>query len=289
MKFTDLLSEHGVRYLTEGNHHCRPGWVQLDCPFCGRNAGKFHMGYSIEKNFVSCWKCGHHRLGETLAELTGLTVKQAIKALEGVERFKVERIEKQGKLVPPKCLGPLLPAHRKYLRSRGYVPDDIERVWKVQGIGVAPRLSWRLFIPIHLRGEVVSWTTRSVSASATLRYVSASEDQEAVPHKSLLYGEDLARHAICVVEGPLDAWKVGPGCVATCGTSYTRAQLLRMSRYPVIGLCFDNEPTAQARAAQLRDDLSAFGGSVMNIRLDAKDAGEASDKELRQIRKALGL
>ena len=248
------------------------------------------MGYNLAKGYVHCWKCGKHSLTETMAELTGLSFKAARKQLGGLEivRSKV-KVERRGKLVMPSGVGPLQTAHVRYLEGRGFDVDELEDIWHVKGIGVAARLQWRIFIPIELHGETVSWTTRSINPDAELRYRSAAEEEEAVNHKTLLYGEDLARHAICVVEGPLDAWKIGPGSVATCGTSTTPAQLLRMSKYPVRGICFDNELAAQRRARALADALKVFPGDTFNIQLDSKDAGEATDSELQQIRRTLGL
>ena len=292
MQFTDLLDQHGVDWISEGDRHCREGWVQMQCPFCGRGSRKYHLGYNIAERYVNCYQCGYHRLTETVMALTGLSFPDAKNALGGVGvRIESKPVPKKtGTLVIPKHVGPMQKPHRRYLRDvRGMDPDVIERVWQVQGIGIAPRLSWRLFIPIMLDGEVVSWTTRSIGSNAKVRYMSASEAQEAVPHKSLLYGEHFVESVICVVEGPLDAWKIGPGCVATCGTGYSRAQVRRISQYPIRALCFDNEPAAQQRARSLADDLSVFPGETMVVTLDSKDAGEASEKELRKLRKGIGL
>jgi len=290
MKFTELLAEHGIEFLAEGNKHCREGWVQLDCPWCGRNSRKFHMGYNLEKNYVHCWKCAKHGLVETLTELTGLSFRESRRLLGSLEAYRgPKRIEKRGKLMLPPGLGPLRRAHVEYLEGRGFNVAELERLWDIQGIGISSRLQWRVFIPIKLRGETVSWTTRAVDPNVTQRYISAGEEEEMLNHKTLLYGEDLAKHAICVVEGPMDVWKIGPGAVATFGTAIKQAQLLRMSRYPIVGICYDNETVAQSRARQMAEDLKSFGGRVCLLHLDAKDAGEASEKELRSIRKELGL
>lgn len=296
MRFEDLLIENGIELRRSGeDKHSREGWIQLQCPFCGgRGSGKFHLGFNIAQGNLSCWKCGSHSQAETLVAYMGISYREARKALDGLEKSRIkEVVKKQGVLKLPKGLEPLLPAHRRYLKGRGFDPDVLSEVWDLQCIGLASKLSWRVFIPIKFQGEMVSWTTRSISPTAELRYVSASEDQESIPHKSLLYGEDKAKHAICVVEGPMDVWRIGPGAVATCGTAISRAQILRMAKYPVIGIALDNDTeeggTAQRRARKLADELSAFGGDVQLIKLDSKDAGCASDEEINEIRKELGL
>jgi len=65
--------------------------------------------------------------------------------------------------------------------------------------------------------------------------------------------------------------------------------VLRLSRYPVRGVCFDSEPAAQRRAHELVDLLSAFEGETFNIQIDSKDPGCATDSEVATIRKTLGL
>jgi len=248
-----------------------------------------HMGYNIAKGYVHCYRCGHHRLRETVAELGGITLAKARQLLEGLETSAVrETIRPQGKLTLPKGLGPLLPAHARYLRRRGFDAAELVGLWGLQGIGLASRLAWRIFIPIHLDGQVVSWTTRATADDVEARYISARPEEEAVHHKDLLYGEQMASHAICVVEGPTGVWKIGPGAVATLGTGYTRAQFSRMAKYPVIRICFDPEPVAQQRAIQLAQDLASFGGDVQNLVLeDSEDPGALTDNELKKIRAAL--
>jgi hypothetical protein len=292
--FTDILQDNHVEFFEEGHHHCRPGWVQMDCPFCGRGSQRYHMGYNLKSGYLHCWKCGPHRMAETLAELLEIDVKKAFGMLKGVERGGGPRtVEKhRGTLVMPKGVGPLLPAHRRYLEGRGFDPDALAAEWGVQGIGLASRLQWRLFIPITFQEQVVSFTTRAISEDAELRYVSASAQEEAMNHKEILYGEDHCRHACCLVEGPISAWGIGHGGAATCGTGFTQAQLNRFARFPVRGVCFDAEPAAQRRAREVVDQMSVFPGETYNFVLDhGKDpaSNAKTRKEALLIRKTLGL
>jgi hypothetical protein len=190
-----------------------------------------------------------------------------------------------GKLQLPRGLVDLMPQHIKYLEGRGFNVNKLKKLWDVQAIGMCGELRWRVFIPIKYQGKTVSWTTRSIRADATLRYWSASSDQESVPHKSLLYGEDYCRHSVIVHEGAIDAWSVGPGATATCGIGYSQAQLIKIAKYPRRTICFDNEPAAQKRARELCNILEALPGQTNNVQLDAKDANTASRRELRLLRK----
>jgi hypothetical protein len=193
----------------------------------------------------------------------------------------------RGTLVLPKGIGDFQPAHKRYLQNRGICFESLARLWGVRGIGIHATLPWRLFIPIQFQGRVVSWTTRSISDKGVVRYMSAPADHEAVNHKRILYGEDFCRHAIIVHEGPTDAWRTGPGAVATCGTGFSRSQVLRISKYPIRVICFDNETEAQKRSSHLCDLIESFPGETYNVTLSAKDAAEATEMEIKELRRFL--
>jgi len=289
--FSDFCLEHNINCIAPGGGHkrARPGWVQLDCPFCGRYSNKFHLGFNISAGFFVCWKCGWHPPNKVLAEILGVSFKEGTKLFSGVEvnRSTVEKIT--GKLKLPKRIKPLQAAHKRYLIGRGFKPGKLARIWGLKGIGVSVnRWAWRVFIPITYKGQVVSYTSRSiVDDEFTLRYLSAAAEDEAINHKELLYGADLTSGACVVVEGPADAWNIGPGAVATCGIGYSPAQLARISAYPVRAICFDNGTKAQERAAELCDVLMTLPGVTYNVQLDADDPGSAPKKEIKKLRKAI--
>lgn len=274
MDVTELLTEYGIRFVRQGEHkHARRGWVQIDCPWCGRGSERYHFGINVVFRNANCYRCGRHRLGDTLAELTRKPLREVLAKLGGLAR-EVLPERPVGRLVLPNGLADLLPAHKRYLRGRGFDPALLEKVWGIRGIGIAAKLGWRVWIPIHFRGSVVSWTTRAIG-NVEMRYVSAAAEQEAIPHKTILYGEDYVRNTIVVQEGPIDTWAVGPGSVCTCGTGYSAEQAARISMYPNRVICFDNEPAAQRRAADLCDLLAVLPGQTHNVQLDAKDAADA--------------
>ncbi len=284
MKFAEILEDSGIPYLSEGDHHCTAGWLQFECPFCGKGSGKHHMGYHLSAGYVNCWKCGYHNLAHTVAVLTNSMFMQAVRLLERVDHEQ-SRPKLIGKYTPPTS-SLLSQPHDKYLRRRRLDPMEMMRLWNLQGIGLHSTLSWRILIPIYYQGKAVSWSTRSIG-KASPKYVSASPSEEAMNHRELLYGEDYCRHAIIIHEGPADVWQTGPGSVALFGTGYSAAQMAKIARYPIRVICLDNEPQAQQRARRLTDELSPFPGETYNVRLDAKDAGEASPAEIQELRKFL--
>jgi DNA primase len=249
------------------------------------------MGFNLERGYVNCWSCGKHPLAETVSELTGKSRPEASKLVNELEEVEGEEEARviRSKLVLPKGVKAMKKIHRDYLRSRNLDPDYIEKVWGTKGIGLTERFQNRIFIPITQRGLTVSWTTRAVSPKAKLRYVSASPSEEAINHKELLYGEELAGMAGLFVEGPFDVWNIGMGAMGTFGTGFLEAQVARMSRFYYRTICFDPEPAAQKRAKELMDMLSSCPGITQNVILDAEDPGSASPKERRLLRRCAKL
>lgn len=286
MKFTDILDQHGIPYKTEGQH-TRPGWINLECCFCH---GPLYLGYKIETGHCNCWRCGHVPTILVVKALTKLSATECKHLLGSVDKLVDvhEEVRKRGKLVVPKMTVPLQPAQREYLLERGFVPAKLEKLWHVHAVSAdAPRLKHRIFIPIHWNGRTVSWTTRAIRDNVAARYISAGPQEEIMPHKQMLYGEDFVRGTVVVHEGPLDVWTTGPGAVATFGTGHSSAQVQRIAAYPVRYICFDAEPEAQKRARALVDALSVLPGDTYNISLDSKDIAEAGPKEIKQLRKLL--
>lgn len=301
MTFLEFLKQEGIQTAGEGeDKHSRPGWVQMECIWCGKGSGKLHLGYNIERKSLACWKCKGHSAISYVMEYTGKPYGYAKDLLGSGGDDDYQRTEiksRRGTLVLPKPIRPLGKVHLRYLERR-LPKEEIER-WDLQGLHEYAicrtpadkiiNLNWRVFIPYKLGGETLSWTTRAIGKDVEPRYWSASDDCEKVNHKELLFGEDFCSHAVCAVEGPFDAMHCGPGFVALSGTAYTRAQVLRLSRFLVRGVWFDNEPKAQEQADKLCDALDQFPGDTYKISSDSEDPGTASAKEIARVRRALNL
>ena len=287
MNIRDILSDLGIDYAESGSHrHVTAGWVGIDCD-CTPGTQKYKRGIHLAHGYTSCWSCGYLSLADALVSASGEPWNR-VKALVG--GFDSERFERKddvrGTLEIPSGVGPLLPAHKRYLRGRGFDPDHLEKFWGVRGIGLASDLAWRLWIPRVRNGKTVSWTTRAIDDSVYRRYVSAEKEQEALSPKRMLFGLDHCRHACVVLEGELDAIRVGPGAVATMGVGYSRAQTVLISRFPVRVIAFDSELEAQERAKRLAESLAAFPGRTTRIELStAKDAAAATEKEIKRLRR----
>lgn len=284
MNIEELLDELNVAYLSTGHKHCRTGWLQLrHCPFC--SSSNYHLGFNTTNSYFVCWRCGWHSTWEVLQRL-GVGPGRIKELLGQFTSNPISKVQAgPGKLKEPKVKGPLQSAHKRYLQERGFDWKQLVQLWRIEGIGIHQRLGWRIYIPIAYRGATVSWTTRAIGNRVTQRYLSASAAEESVPHKHTCYGIDYCRHSVVICEGPVDAWAVGPGAVGLFGTAFTSAQVRMLVDIPNRFICFDSSTEAQQKAQGLAQQLACFPGSTENLIIDAKDPGEASDKELRLIRK----
>jgi len=283
-----VLEELEIPFKRPGESpHVSTGWLGLICPHCGQGSSNYGLGINTSSLAVKCWKCGKHRLYETLRICARIDAKRLGGVLLTLTAERpAERTLGASKCVLPAGVGPFGLPHKRFLRERGFDPVYVRDVWSVQGIGFAgTRYDWSLFMPAVLNGEVVSWCARGVGDDK--RYDAAKPEMEKVPLKSMLYGEHLCSHSVAVNEGQLDAWAVGPGGVATCGVGYTDMQLLRIAKFPVRLIVFDSEREAQKRAEELCRALAPFPGTTRNVVLSGKDASRSPKGEIKELRRML--
>lgn len=288
MDLANLLNQLRIPFKRQGEHrHASEGWLNVNCFLCSRNSGKFKLGFPIACPWSgSCWTCGRVTLINLLID-QGVPYKEAKTLTGGLDKGHWQKKEHPGKLVIPKGVGEFTKSHKRYLVNRGFDPDEIAKLWNVQGIGLANHLKWRLFIPLVWRGDTVSWTTRAISEDVPTRYVTAKPEEEKLPSKSLLYGMDYVRHSVIVVEGPTDVWRIGPGAVASFGTVFTKSQVLALSGVSKRIVCFDSDSAAQKRAKKLADLLSLYDGETLLVTIDAPDPGSMKPNEVKALRRLL--
>ncbi len=269
---TSILDDLRIPWRGEGHRDVRRGWVGLECPWCGRGPDKLYLGINLANAYAVCWSCGPHRLGDVLAEASGRPLREVLPLIEGLQgpRRPEAAPRPRGRLKVPPGVGPLLGPHRRYLKGRGFDPEAVAGPWGVRGIGLEARLAWRLWVPIRRHGETVSWTTRA-TGDVGVRYVAARPEEEALPARSLLYGGDMAGGSVVLVEGPLDAWAVGPGAVSTLGVAWTREQMAELARYPLRAVCPDSgggEHAARRRYRELCEEVRSLPGTTVMVKLE---------------------
>lgn len=294
MGIMQFLEDYNIGYSTSGKH-ARPGWVQVECPFCAGNPG-YHGGFNVGAAFYNCWRCGWHPMVEVVMALTGMAFAEAKKVIKKYEMLKGDEEEQADNIdlakvplsleMPERNKMLFTPREKAYLSNRDFDPEKIAKTWGVYGAGHLAYCKcgkmhdyrFRIVIPIVYREKCVSFTARAISKNLTEKYLSCPENAEAMHHKHILYGMDHAKgpNAI-IVEGPTDVWRLGFGAIATFGIKYTQQQLLLIARtYQSVTILFDPEDEAQLQAHRLCAELLGLGVRAETENLYAINP-EASD------------
>lgn len=201
-------------------------------------------------------------------------------------------IRKQCKL--PAGTGPMNERHKRYLEQRNFDPDLLEKIYGLKGTGPVGPYNHRIIIPIVYQNKTVSYQGRDITNKSSTPYKACPMDEEAVHHKHILYGLDLADGDSCIVsEGVADVWRWGPGAVGTFGTGYTIQQAnFLIKRYKRIFIAFDPEPIAQTVAQNLGNAIGIAGREAIIVNLeegDGEDPGDMKQSDADQFMKEIGL
>jgi hypothetical protein len=186
--------------------------------------------------------------------------------------------------------------HLRYLKKRGFShPQDLVETYGLQGTGPVGEYNHRIVAPIFLKGRLVSYQARDITGKSQLPYKACAEENEVLHHKHLLYAEDLVPgDTVVVVEGIVDAWKLGPGAVATFGIGFSIEQVRRIARFKTRFILYDLDPKGhgQTAARNLCHTLMGFPGrtdyaQLLNLKKGQKDPGDLEEKEARKIMRSL--
>lgn len=293
--YIEFFQDYGIEYWTEGKN-VPDGGCNTECPHCDDKSN--HMMWNPTSTY--CWKCGSHRLFDTINEMTNRDAKETIKILKKYntsDDFEVgesshsKKIEYKNTTI---CVpgSKLKKGHKKYLTKRGLDATYLEKKYDLRGtLATDDCFAYRIIIPVYYNRRIVSYLGRDFTNKQELRYITCFPEKEIIPHKSILYNLDNCklRRAI-VVEGTVDAMNVGDNCCATFGIKYRPEQLrLLRERFDEIYVMYDGEPQAQAQAHLLCREFGLLGGKATNICLDDGDPGEMTDEDKSVLKKDLNL
>lgn len=291
-----FFEDNNIDYF-EGDYyhkHCRPGFIQTECPRCTGNPG-LHLGFSDKGGFFVCWRCGWMPIEEAIKNFIGVGWGQAkdLKKEYGGTSYRriVQKRQKEQDITVtlPAGTTALQEMHREYLKGRDLDPDEIDEIWDVYGTGPLGRYKYRIIAPIYYKGVLVSYQGRDITDKSSKKYKACSKPRERIHHKDIVYGFDLAGRDVVVVEGFFDAWRLGPGAVATFGTKYTHMQVRLLSQFRRVFILFDEtDEQALNNAYQLSFDLCSLNvdSEVVTIGED-KDPGEFTNDEASYLMREL--
>lgn len=255
--------------------HARYGWIQSLCPFCKKD--KYLLGYNLGNGWFNCYHCGYHSIPNVIKKLLSCTYSEAKQYEEQFETVKVlvkltRSQEKATHVDLPK--GNLTKKHLQFLYNRGFnKPMDIVRQWNLSATNHIGDYKFRIIIPITFNNKLVSFQSRDITNKQKIPYKACPIKKEVIHHKHLLYGYDKLDKdlPVIVVEGVIDAWKMGKQSVCTFGTGFTESQVRLLSEFKKVFIVYDREETAKKQAVKLATKLLSLGTETKQIDLKQYD------------------
>ena len=285
------LSSKGILYTTEGKN-VSAGWLGTRCVFCGDKSN--HLGINLQSFNFSCFKCGE--TGSILkfvaaVENTDWSQVRKIVAEFSSQEFKThKRLDQEPirQFKAPTIEMGLSKLAQHYLRTKRNFPYKM--LVRKYGIGSFDPVSFfrfRIYIPVYFNGQLVTFTTRAYLDRIQPKYLHCPKRTSSLFAKETLYNIDNAKDGTAVVvEGPIDAWRIGNGAVATFGVIYTQKQVkLLRERFKRVFIMYDAD--AQDQAWKLADELSTFNMEVNVVTLKIGDPGSMTATEAREIRQEI--
>lgn len=297
-----FYQDYRIEHAISGHKRCRPGWVQIHCPFCVGSRG-FHLGVHVSTGAVKCWRCGKHSQIDVIKAVLGCDFKAAKKIqaeFKGNARTQSRndavaspvRVQIRRETKWPLGIQELTKRHVDYLIGRNYNPADLVDIWNLKCVGPIGPYKWRIIAPIYFKGKMVSYQGRDITDKSDLKYKACEKCNEVMEHQTIVYGYDEAEGDACLlVEGIADVWRLGPGAVCCFGISFTLAQVnLLAKKFKKVYVMFDGgELAARKQSELIAVLLSARGVEVEILELDEGDPGEMKQREADKLMKELGL
>lgn len=287
-----------INTANSDSKHYKKGWININCPYCGKGNQHYHLGYHINNQYFNCWSCGKKPLLKTFHLLLGLPHADLLNLLKTAKKrgknttFNNDyETNKKPFKIPPN-LYPIkgLPQHKLYLKKRGFNWKSLVKKYNIQGTTVLSQLdnidlSWRIFIPIYNNNEMVTWQTRGIGTGG-LPYIACPKDREKINIKALLY-PDITQHTVFLTEGLFDMWKVqeaGFNSVCGFGVNLKPKQIKRLSKKRLV-IFYDGDDAGEKEAQKIKDRIEFINNQKVQIAKcpKGKDPGKLTKFQILKI------
>lgn len=291
--YIKFFEDYNIEYWTEGEN-VPTGGVNTRCYSCSDKSN--HLVWNGYSTF--CWKCHKHSLYKSIKDMLQIEGKEVYKILNEYQTSDVStpNLNHEPKKYNNKSIDvpgmKLLKPHYNYLEGRGFDAKYIENKYDLRAtLSEGEGYAYRIIIPIYYQNRIVSYLGRDFTNRQKLRYMTCKPEKEIIPHKNILYNLDNCNYRTAiVVEGTMDAMKLGDNCCATFGTAFKKEQLLLLrEKFDKIFTMFDGDDEAQKHASILANKFNLLGGKTENIRLESGDPGEMSLEEVKELKRDLNL
>lgn len=303
-KFQDFdlitfLEDYDIPYK-EQVKNVGTGWIGLsECPFCG--AGGYHFGVNIQSKGFSCWVCGENKGGlpRLIRSILNISKREVGPIIQkyGAEILDFELRETGSRVILPNNVEPLKKRAKSYLKKRNF--DDltineydlqetgIYSLLKIPEKQIEQNFKFRIFIPITMNGELVSFTARDYTEEQSPKYQHPVLEAVRIPPSSCLYNIDSVKKRAVVLEGPTDVWRMGQATTSIQGKILTKEQIRMLAEKRLERLVILFDENAEEQAALAANQLRGLADDIRIARLDHGDPGELTTIEAIKIKREL--
>ena len=303
----EILKELNVFFADSGKN-VTAGWVNVNCPFC--HDPSWHLGINLLTNRCSCWKCGKRtNFWYFLKEKFGFDNYRLAKLFNQhteVPEFRPEFYQnrdenenvRQELKWPTNVKDKPLPIHEKYIKKRGFNPQEITPYYGLKFTGHNSKyvkddrtqldFKYRILAPVTMHGKVVNFIGRDVTENeSAIRYKNCPNEEAIVTTKDCLYNSDGVKDIAIFVEGPTDVWNIGFGAIGVIGIQITKRQIAYIQELNLKKAVLLFDECAKAEEDKLHDILSIFIPEVFSLEDiwdDYDDPGNLSKEQVKFIR-----
>lgn len=289
------LDDTGIDYAESGKNVTR-GWVNMQCPFCGDHSN--HLGINLDSKIFHCWICGEK--GPVTKLIRALNEHISYNEVNNIlskyqDKMQLTRGESGGEPIQRRCKLPKSAKnewneyHYNYLVKRRFNPHKLRKDYHLKFCYNLGTYKFRIIVPVIMRNRIVNFTAIDTVNSGQAKYKHCPNDLAAIPIRGCLYNIDSVAGTAIIVEGVTDAWRIGPGAVATFGIEFTKEQINRIMESGItnIFVMYDGEPQATKKAEELSTRLDTLPGikHVEVLTLPKGDPADLSEEDVKEIRK----
>lgn len=325
-----FFQQRRIEYVTSGPN-TKKGNVSIRCPYCGDGDPSQHLGIDLKTGFWGCFRNATHRgrspvrlvrqllhcSQEEAQRIVGIAadlapttdaLAESFKGLRaqviGEETQTAKDLRLPGEFKPLLNGSPLAQPFIDYLKGRGFRDAQIKWLAQHYSLHYATKglYAYCIVIPVYDRyGELMTWTARSISPNAKLRYrtLSTRSDQAGasvarIPINGTILGLPLLWSAenakiLILVEGPFDALKLtafgqtlGVYAAALFGLNVYPTQVAEVqdiaSKFERAFLLLDDD--AKFQRLRLLDTLNSIGAAALSVPFGRKDPGDLTGAEV---------
>lgn len=307
MNIIELLQDEGIDYWTEGKNVGR-NYVNIQCPYCGDESN--HLGINYKSLRVRCWRCGGHKLTQLLVDLFDYDyskAKQVVRSL-GADSTPPLNVASSATpsydgskdvLMPRESSIHFPKLHSEYLRSRGFPPLKTIRKYKLRAVHNLGSYKFRIIIPVFIDRRLVSFTARDVTDEQDPPYKMASKNECLLDRDQILFNIDSVPKGgdAILVEGPLDAMKLGDNAICPFGIEVNLGQILLLKKKKIrrLFIIFDNPKKDRGAGQRAAKELAPILAPLIERRIEivtltkVMDPGDLTIESAKALKAELGF